>query len=216
MKKNTTSATVNKAQAQASAKVKANAKATTEKATVNKYADLLAKSNACDIPFKDVYKADGKTLADDVRKVVATYKTSAWEFAKLCYFANKVKGIKVETLATLFDVSYQNISKHANNVEYLLTAFGKGYDAYADQYSVSKVDLIRKAKDKGCYKKVAFEDVIQKKRSDIERAIAKGTDAPETKADTVLISMSDGNGNECQRAIPKSTWEQWLKESKAE
>jgi len=207
MSKNTTNATVNK--------TNAKAKATTEKATTNKYADLLAKADACVIPFKEVYKADGKTLADDIAKVIATYKTSAWDFAKVCYFANKVKGIKVEVLSGLFDVSYQNISKHANNVEYLLTAFGKGYDAYAEQYSVSKVDLIRKAKDKGCYKGVKFEDIIQKKRSDIERTISKGNDSPD-KVDTVLIRMIDDDNNECQRAIPKATWEQWLKESKAE
>ena len=188
----------------------------TTTATTNKYADLLAKSTECVITFKEVYKADGKTLADDIAEVISTYKTSTWEFAKACYFANKVKGIKVETLATLFDVSYQNISKHANNVEYLLSAFGKGYDVYADKYSVSKVDLIRKAKDKGCYKGVKFEDIINKKRSDIEKAINGKADTTSDKADTVLIRMIDLDGNEITRPIEKTTWERWLKEDKAE
>lgn len=191
-------------------------KDTKKSVTINKYADLLAKSTECVITFKDVYKADGKTLADDIAKVVSTYKTSAWEFAKACYFANKVKGIKVETLATLFDVSYQNISKHANNVEYLLSAFGKGYDVYADKYSVSKVDLIRKAKDKGCYKGTKFEDIINKKRSDIERAISgKADTTSDDKVDTMFIHMIDPDGNEITRPIERATWERWLKEDKA-
>ena len=200
MSKNTKSATVNKSIAKA-----------------NKYVDLLSKSTDCIITFKEVTKADGKTLTDDIAKVVSTYKTSAWEFAKVCYFANKVKGIKVETLGMLFDVSFQNISKHANNVEYLLTTFGKGYDAYAEKYSVSKVDLIRKAKDKGCYKGVKFEDIIGKKRDDIERAInGKADTSADNKVDTVVIHMSDDDGNEISRHVDKTTWERWLKESKAE
>jgi len=190
---------------------------TTKSATTNKYIDLLTKSTDCIITFKEVVKPDGKTLTDDVQKVVNAYKTSAWDFAKVCYFANKVKGIKVETLAGLFDVSYQNISKHANNVEYLLSTFGKGYDAYAEKYSVSKVDLIRKAKDKGCYKGVKFEDIIGKKRDDIERAITGKADTTgDNKPDTLLIRMIDLDGNEITRPVEKATWERWLKEDKAE
>lgn len=192
-------------------------KDTTKSATTNKYIDLLTKSTDCVITFKEVTKPDGKTLADDVQKVVNTYKTSAWDFAKVCYFANKVKGIKVETLAGLFDVSYQNISKHANNVEYLLSTFGKGYDAYAEKYSVSKVDLIRKAKDKGCYKGVKFEDIISKKRDAIEKAIAgKADTSDDSKPDTILIHMIDPDGKEIIRPVEKSTWERWIKEDKAE
>ena len=187
---------------------------------VNKYQDMLNKSEGCVITVTTLTDDTGKALASDVAKIVGAYKTSTWEFAKICYLFNKVQGIKVETLAGLFDVSYQNISKHANNVAYMLETYGKGYDAYADKYSVSKVDLIRKAKDAGAYKGVKFEDIIGKKRSDIEKAIAKksgtGNDNADKPADTVLIRMIDPDGNEIARPVEKSVWAEWLKEDKAE
>jgi len=186
---------------------------------INEFQDMLNKASGCVVTVTTLTD-DAGTLSSDVANIVKTYKASSWEFAKVCYYFNKVKGVDVKTLAGLMDVSFQNINKHANNVAFLLKTYGQGFDEIADTYSISKVDLYRKAKDAGCYKKDKFEDVINKKRSDIEKAIAKksgtGNDNADKPADTVLIRMIDPDGNEIARPVEKSVWAEWLKEDKAE
>ena len=195
--------------------------ATTNSNVSAKFNDLLTKSTDCVLTVRTL---DDKGVAD----IVNAYKRSAWDFAKICYLFNKVQGIKLDTLSERFGIDTATIGKHAVNVAWLLERYGKGFDAYAELYSISKVDLLRKACDLGCFKKTSFEDAIQKKRSDIEKAIAKvkkgdnadtDTDNADTNADTVVITMTDNNGTQITREISADTWALWVKEyedSKAE
>lgn len=193
-----------------------NTTKTADKATNNKFQSLLVKSSECVLTVR--------TLEDkEVDSIVSAYKRSAWDFAKICYLFNKVQGIKLDTLSDRFGIDTATIGKHAVNVAWLLERYGKGFDSYAELYSISKVDLLRKACDIGCYKKTTFEDAIQKKRADIEKAIKakKGgtdTDTDNKPTPTVKIRMSDGI-DEIVREIAVDVWHEWLKEydeSKAE
>lgn len=179
-------------------------------AKVNKYQEMLNNSTDCIITIKGI--DDAKTA-----EIFKTAKTAVWEVAKACYLLNKVQGIKLEVLEARFDVSKATIGKHAVNVAYLLEKFGKGFDAYADLYSVSKVDLIRKALDAGCYKGVKFEELIAKKRADIEKAIAKkdsNGDGDNTPEKTITIKMIAPDGEEIARNVPVDVWNKWVKEYK--
>ena len=176
---------------------------------VNEYGTLLTNATDCVLTVR--------TLNDKgVDDIVKAYKRSAWDFAKICYLFNKVEGIKLETLQNRFGVDVATINKHANNVAFLLKQYKKGFDKVAETYSVSKVDLLRKAVDVGCYKGVKFEDAIQKKRSDIEKAIKSKSNKTDNTADTptVSVTMTDENGESIVRLIPKDTWESWVKEYK--
>ena len=184
---------------------------------VNEYGTLLTNATECVLTVRTL---DDKGVDD----IVKAYKRSAWDFAKICYLFNKVEGIKLETLQNRFGIDVATINKHANNVAFLLKQYKKGFDKVAEMYSVSKVDLLRKAVDVGCYKGVKFEDAIQKKRSDIEKAIKSKTANTDNTADTkdtptVSITMTDENGRQIVRLVPTDEWERWYKEymdSKAE
>jgi len=193
-----------------------NTKKSVDKATTNKFSEMLNKSTECVLTVR--------TLDDkEVDNIVSAYKRSAWDFAKICYLFNKVQGIKLDTLSDRFGIDTATIGKHAVNVAWLLERYGKGFDKVADLYSISKVDLLRKACEVGCYKKTTFEDAIQKKRADIEKAIKAKKDGEDTATDnkptpTVKIRMSDGI-DEIVREIAVDVWHEWLKEydeSKAE